>query len=173
TYDLPEKMRRFLDADHPIEDIAQRFHMEPFFLYLGRHIGLPVALEGALKLKEISYLRAEGYPAGELKHGPLALIEPGTVVVAIVDPLREKMASNVAEAAARGATVVAVAPDGTPEVAGLAGVEHVLHVPAVREPMFAPVVEVVPLQLLAYALARRLGNDIDRPRNLAKTVTVE
>jgi len=158
------------------------------YFFLGRHLGYPVALEGALKLKEISYLRAEGYPAGELKHGPLALIEPGTVVVAVLDPLREKMLSNVAEAAARGATVVVLAPDAESEDDGARGepgaeadsvarglglARHVLRIPKAPDPVLAPVVEVVPLQLLAYSLARRLGNDVDRPRNLAKTVTVE
>jgi glucosamine--fructose-6-phosphate aminotransferase (isomerizing) len=136
-------------------------------------VGWPVALEGALKLKEISYLRAEGYPAGELKHGPIALIERGTVVVAVVGggSLREKVLANVAEVAARTATVVLVAHDGDREAASAA--DHVLWVPPVGEPLFSPVVDVVPLQLLAYGMARRLGNDVDRPRNLAKTVTVE
>ncbi len=172
-HELPELVEETLGRSKEVEAVAAALGGARDYFFIGRHLGYPVALEGALKLKEISYLRAEGYPAGELKHGPLALIEPGTVVVALLDPLREKMTSNVAEAAARGATVVALASDGTPEVAGLAGVEHVLHVPAVPEPMFAPAVQVVPLQLLAYALARRLGNDVDRPRNLAKTVTVE
>jgi glutamine---fructose-6-phosphate transaminase (isomerizing) len=135
-------------------------------------VGYPVALEGALKLKELSYLRAEGYPAGELKHGPIALIEPGTVVVAVAtrSELADKLRSNVAEVASRGATVVLVASDGDTEAAGLA--DHVLWVPEVA-PLLSPVVNVVPLQLLAYRLARQRGLDVDRPRNLAKTVTVE
>ena len=142
------------------------------FFFLGRHVGYPVALEGALKLKELSYLRAEGYPAGELKHGPIALIEPGTVVVGVAtrNPLWEKFLSNIAEVKSRGATVVLVANDGDEETAALA--DHVLWVPAVR-PAAAPVVDIVPLQLLAYRLARLHGHDVDRPRNLAKTVTVE
>jgi glucosamine--fructose-6-phosphate aminotransferase (isomerizing) len=125
-----------------------------------------------LKLKELSYLRAERYPAGELKHGPIALIEPGTVVVGVAtrSPLYEKMLANVAEVASRGATVVLVADDGDDQAAGVA--DHVLWVPA-TEAILSPVVGVVPLQILAYQLARRLGNDVDRPRNLAKTVTVE
>ncbi len=131
-----------------------------------------MALEGALKLKEISYLRAEGYPAGELKHGPIALIEPGTVVVGVATrtPLWEKMMANVAEVKSRGATVVLVANDGDEETA-----RRPTHVLWVRqtEPLFAPVVDVVPAPALRLPLARLHGHDVDRPRNLAKTVTVE
>ncbi len=142
------------------------------FFFLGRHVGFPTALEGALKLKELTYLHAEGYPAGELKHGPLALIEPGVVVVAVAtDPaLHEKMLSNLAEVKARGASVVAVATDDDEVIDAVA--DYVLRVP-VTEPLFAPMVDIVPLQLLAYSLARGLGRNVDRPRNLAKTVTVE
>jgi glucosamine--fructose-6-phosphate aminotransferase (isomerizing) len=142
------------------------------FFFLGRHVGYPVALEGALKLKELSYLRAEGYPAGELKHGPIALIEPGTVVVGIAtrNRLSEKLLSNIAEVHSRGATVVLVADDGDEEVAAVA--DQVLWVPP-TQPLLSPVVGVVPLQQLAYRLARLHGHDVDRPRNLAKTVTVE
>jgi len=148
------------------------FLFERRLLLLGRHVGFPTALEGALKLKELSYLHAEGYPAGELKHGPLALIEPGVVVVAVVtDPaMHEKMLSNLAEVKARGASVVAVATDDDESIDAIA--DYVLRVPA-TEPMFSPMVDVVPLQLFAYAMARGLGRNIDRPRNLAKTVTVE
>ena len=166
---LPGALREALGRIKEVEDVADVLVGARDFFFIGRNLGYPVALEGALKLKEISYLRAEGYPAGELKHGPLALVEPGTVVVAVLDPLRDKMRSNVDEASARGATVVVVAADGDPDAPG----DHVLRVPAVLDPVLAPVVEVVPLQLLAYGLARRLGNDVDRPRNLAKTVTVE
>ena len=142
------------------------------FFFLGRHVGFPTALEGALKLKELTYLHAEGYPAGELKHGPLALIEPGVVVVAVAtDPsLHEKMLSNLAEVKARGASVVAVATDDDELIDSVA--DFVLRVPA-TEPMFTPMVDIVPLQLFAYAMARGLGRNVDRPRNLAKTVTVE
>ena len=142
------------------------------FFFLGRHAGFPTALEGALKLKELSYLHAEGYPGGELKHGPIAVIEPGCVVVAVATggPLREKMLSNVSEVKARGATVVIVAADGDEEVASLA--DFVLMVPGTDE-LLSPVVDIVPLQQLAYHLARHRGLDVDRPRNLAKTVTVE
>jgi glucosamine--fructose-6-phosphate aminotransferase (isomerizing) len=155
-----------------VEDVAKQLLGARDFFFLGRHVGFPTALEGALKLKELSYLHAEGYPAGELKHGPLALIEPGVVVVAVVtDPaMHEKMLSNLAEVKARGATVVAVATDDDESIAAIA--DYVLRVPA-TEPMFSPMVDVVPLQLFAYAMARGLGRNIDRPRNLAKTVTVE
>ncbi|HTX62989.1 MAG TPA: glutamine--fructose-6-phosphate transaminase (isomerizing) [Acidimicrobiales bacterium] len=166
---LPAAVEEALGRAKEVAEVADALYGTRDFFFIGRNLGYPVALEGALKLKEISYLRAEGYPAGELKHGPLALIEPGAVVVAILDPLRDKMRSNVAEAVARGATVVAVAADGDVDAEG----DHVLRVPDVANPVLAPVVEVVPLQLLAYGLARRLGNDVDRPRNLAKTVTVE
>jgi len=166
---LPAAVEEALGRGKEVGEVADALVGARDFFFIGRNIGVAVALEGALKLKEISYLRAEGYPAGELKHGPLALIEPGTVVVAVLDPLRDKMRSNVAEAVARGATVVAVASDDDPDVAA----DHVLWVPSSPDPLLAPVVQVVPLQLLAYALARRLGNDVDRPRNLAKTVTVE
>lgn len=168
---LPAMVDEALLRQKDVEEVAAALVGSRDFFFLGRHLGFPVALEGALKLKEISYLHAEGYPAGELKHGPLALVQPGTVVVAVLEPLRDKMLSNVAEAAARGATVVTVAGDG--DAAAAAVSEHVLRVPLPEDPVLAPVVEVVPLQLLAYGLARRLGNDVDRPRNLAKTVTVE
>jgi glucosamine--fructose-6-phosphate aminotransferase (isomerizing) len=142
------------------------------FFFLGRHAGYPTALEGALKLKEISYLHAEGYPGGELKHGPLAVIEPGCVVVALAtgSPLKEKMLSNVAEVKSRGATVILVVDDGD-EVAAALG-DYCIFVPAAPE-LHAPVKDLVPLQQFAYHLARGRGFNVDRPRNLAKTVTVE
>ncbi len=170
--ELPGKVAETLGRRKEVDQVADALAGARDFFFLGRHVGFPVALEGALKLKEISYLRAEGYPAGELKHGPIALIEPGTVVVAVAtrNPLWEKMLSNVEEVRSRGATVVLVADDGDEETARRA--DHVLWVPPV-EPLLSPVVNVVPLQLLAYRLARALGHDVDRPRNLAKTVTVE
>jgi glutamine---fructose-6-phosphate transaminase (isomerizing) len=142
------------------------------FFFLGRHVGFPTALEGALKFKELTYLHAEGYPAGELKHGPLALIEPGVVVVTVAtDPtVHEKILSNISEVKARGASVVAVATDDDDTISAVA--DFVLRVPA-TEPMFAPMVDIVPLQIFAYATARGLHHNVDRPRNLAKTVTVE
>jgi len=142
------------------------------YFFIGRHVGFPTALEGALKLKEVTYLHAEGYAAGELKHGPLALIEPGVVVVAIcTDPaMADKMLSNVAEVKARGASVIAVARDNDTTISAVA--DFVLRVPEV-DALLSPIVDIVPLQLFAYHVARGLGRNVDRPRNLAKTVTVE
>jgi glucosamine--fructose-6-phosphate aminotransferase (isomerizing) len=169
---LPDLVAETLSRKKTVTKIATQLSEVRDFFYIGRHVGYPVALEGALKLKELSYLRAEGYPAGELKHGPIALIEEGTVVVAVLSSfLREKVLANVAEVQARGATVVLVAPDGDERAKDVA--DHVLWVPAVQDPLMSPVVDVVPLQLLAYDLAQIHGKDVDRPRNLAKTVTVE
>jgi len=161
-----------LERRENVKDVAKQLIGARDFFFLGRHVGFPTALEGALKLKELSYLHAEGYPAGELKHGPLALIEPGVVVVAVVtDPaLHEKMLSNLAEVKARGATVVVVATDDDESIDAIA--DYVLRVPG-TEPMFSPMVDIIPLQLFAYFMAHGLGRNIDRPRNLAKTVTVE
>jgi glucosamine--fructose-6-phosphate aminotransferase (isomerizing) len=172
VYDLPRKMRAFLDADHPIEEIAQRFHREPFFLYLGRHIGLPVALEGALKLKEISYIPTEAYSAGEMKHGPIALLEEGTPVVVVATRIHtyDKIVSNIQETRARGAHVIAIATDGNEDIQHHA--DEVIFVP--RSPAFLQAaLAILPLQLLAYRIARLRGLNVDQPRNLAKTVTVE
>jgi glucosamine--fructose-6-phosphate aminotransferase (isomerizing) len=172
-YDLPTKMIEFLDGDHPIEEIAQRYHDRPFFLYLGRHIGLPVALEGALKLKEISYIPTEAYSAGEMKHGPIALLDEDTPVVCVATDQKtvyEKVVSNIQEVRARGAHVIAIATDGNE------GIQHhaddVIYVP--RTPAFLQaILAVLPLQMLAYRIARLRGLNVDQPRNLAKTVTVE
>ena len=172
VYDLPNKMRRFLDGDHPIEEIAQRFHERPFFLYLGRHIGLPVALEGALKLKEISYIPTEAYSAGEMKHGPIALLEEGTPVVVVATRIHvyDKIVSNIQETRARGAHVIAIATDGNEDIQHHA--DDVIYVP--KSPAFIQAaLAVLPLQLLAYRIARLRGLNVDQPRNLAKTVTVE
>jgi len=141
-------------------------------LFIGRHTGYPAALEGALKLKELSYLHAEAHPAGELKHGPIALIESGVPVVAVATRCHvyPKMLSNIQEVKARGAAVIAVVTSGDVEAARLA--DHVLEVPETPE-LLAPVVVTVPLQLLAYHIATLRGCDVDRPRNLAKSVTVE
>ena len=171
-YDLPEKMRRFLDADHPIDEIARRFHDQPFFLYLGRHVGLPVALEGALKLKEISYIPTEAYSAGEMKHGPIALLEEGTPVVVVATRIHvyDKIVSNIQETRARGAHVIAIATDGNEDIQHHA--DDVIYVPT--SPAFLQAaLAVLPLQLLAYRIARLRGLNVDQPRNLAKTVTVE
>jgi glucosamine--fructose-6-phosphate aminotransferase (isomerizing) len=172
VYELPAKMQRFLDADHPIEDIAQRFYDKPFFLYLGRHIGLPVALEGALKLKEISYIPTEAYSAGEMKHGPIALLEEGTPVVVVATRIHvyEKIVSNIQETRARGAHVIAIATDGNEDIQHHA--DDVIYVP--ESPAFLQAaLAILPLQLLAYRIARLRGLNVDQPRNLAKTVTVE
>ncbi len=169
---LPAKVALALERSPDVEAVARTYRDSPSFIFLGRHVGYPVALEGALKLKEISYLRAEGFPGGELKHGPIALVEPGTVVIAVATrtPVWEKMMANVAEVKSRGATVVLVADDGDAETARQA--DAVFWVPQV-EHLFSPVVDVVPLQMFAYHLARLHGHDVDRPRNLAKVVTVE
>jgi glucosamine--fructose-6-phosphate aminotransferase (isomerizing) len=169
---LPALVEQALQRVSEVDDVAGKLVEARDFFFLGRHVGFPMALEGALKLKELAYLRAEGYPAGELKHGPIALIEPGTVVVGIAtrNRLQEKLLSNIAEVHSRGATVVLVADDGDEAAASVA--DHVLWVPP-TDPMLSPVVGVVPLQQLAYRLARLHGHDVDRPRNLAKTVTVE
>jgi glutamine---fructose-6-phosphate transaminase (isomerizing) len=172
-YELPEKIDEFLEGDHPVEEIAQRFYDKPFFLYLGRHIGLPVALEGALKLKEISYIPTDAYSAGEMKHGPIALLEEGTPVVVVATDQKviyEKVISNIQETRARGAHVIAIATDGNEDIQHHA--DDVIYVP--RTPAFLQsVLAVVPLQLLAYRIARLRGLNVDQPRNLAKTVTVE
>jgi glutamine---fructose-6-phosphate transaminase (isomerizing) len=172
VHELPEKIAAFLDGSHPIGQIAERFHEKPFFLYLGRHIGLPVALEGALKLKEISYIPTEAYSAGEMKHGPIALLEEGTPVVVVATNIHvyDKIVSNIQETRARGAHVIAIATDGNEDIQHHA--DDVIYVP--RTPAFLQAaLAVIPLQLLAYRIARLRGLNVDQPRNLAKTVTVE
>jgi glucosamine--fructose-6-phosphate aminotransferase (isomerizing) len=158
--------------DIDLEDIARRHFERDFFLYLGRHVGLPVALEGALKLKEISYIPTDAYAAGEMKHGPIALLDESTpvVVVATDSPVLDKVISNVQEVRARGAHVIAIASEGNLEVGEHA--EEVIRVPAM-DWMLQPLLAVIPLQLLAYGIARKRGLNVDQPRNLAKTVTVE
>jgi glucosamine--fructose-6-phosphate aminotransferase (isomerizing) len=173
VHELPDKMAAFLDGNHPIDEIAQRFYDKPFFLYLGRHIGLPVALEGALKLKEISYIPTDAYSAGEMKHGPIALLDEGTPVVVVATDQKliyEKIVSNIQETRARGAHVIAIATDGNEDIQHHA--DDVIYIP--RTPAFLQAaLAVVPLQLLAYRIARLRGLNVDQPRNLAKTVTVE
>ena len=170
---LPDKVAEALARVDDYSAVARRYVDTRDFFFLGRNVGFPVALEGALKLKELSYARAEAYPAGELKHGPIALIEAGTVVVAVATRgrLLQKIVSNIQEVKARGATVIVVANDGDQETANHA--DEVLWVPETPNELFAPAVAVVPLQLFAYRIAEARGNDIDKPRNLAKTVTVE
>ncbi len=171
-HELPAKMQEFLDGDHPIDSIAQRFYDKPFFLYLGRHIGLPVALEGALKLKEISYIPTEAYSAGEMKHGPIALLSEGTPVVVVATNIHvyDKIVSNIQETRARGAHVIAIATDGNEDIQHHA--DDVIYVPRTPNFLQAPLAA-MPLQLLAYRIARLRGLNVDQPRNLAKTVTVE
>jgi glutamine---fructose-6-phosphate transaminase (isomerizing) len=169
---LPEKIAAFLDGNHPIDEIAQRHFDKPFFLYLGRHIGLPVCLEGALKLKEISYIPTEAYSAGEMKHGPIALLDEQTPVVCVATDshVYEKVVSNIQETRARGAKVIAIATDGNEDIQHHA--DDVIYVPRTH-PFLQAALAVVPLQLLAYRIARLRGLNVDQPRNLAKTVTVE
>jgi len=169
---VPDLVGRCLDREDEVEAVARALKEVSHCLYLGRGINMPTAYEGALKLKEISYIHAEGYPAGEMKHGPIALIEPDMPVVVIAprDPWYEKMFSQIEQAKARGGTVVAVATEGDQQISGIA--DHVLWVPETPW-MLSPVTTVIPLQMLAYHIAALRGLDVDQPRNLAKSVTVE
>ncbi|MFQ5425873.1 MAG: glutamine--fructose-6-phosphate transaminase (isomerizing) [Gaiellales bacterium] len=169
---LRRRIADFLKTDHPIDEIAARHAQKPFFLYLGRHLGLPVCLEGALKLKEISYVPTEAYSAGEMKHGPIALLDESTPVVCIATDshVYDKMVSNIQEVRARGAQVIAIATDGNEDIQHHA--DDVIYVPRTH-PYLQPVLATLPLQLLAYRIARIRGLNVDQPRNLAKTVTVE
>jgi len=170
---MPGKIREtIVSSDERVRAIARSHADQRFFLYLGRHIGLPVALEGALKLKEISYIPTDAYAAGEMKHGPIALLDESTPVVTVATdgPILDKVLSNIAEVRARGADVVAVATEGSTEVAEVA--DQTLFVPR-TDWMLQPLVAIVPLQLLAYYIARLNDLNVDQPRNLAKTVTVE
>ncbi|MDT8437280.1 MAG: glutamine--fructose-6-phosphate transaminase (isomerizing) [Gemmatimonadota bacterium] len=169
---LPAAVERALSLDPLISAIAREYHEDANALYLGRGYNFPVALEGALKLKEISYVHAEGYPAAEMKHGPIALIDEHmpVVVIAPSDGVYQKVVSNIEEVKARGGRVIAVATEGNPDLDGL--VDHLIRVPATIDPL-QPLVTVIPLQLLAYHIAVLRGCDVDRPRNLAKSVTVE
>ncbi len=176
--ELISELRRiphYLDETIPADDeraaqIAERWYESGFFLYLGRHVGLGIALEGALKLKEVSYIPTDAYAAGEMKHGPIALLDENTPVICIAteSPVLEKVASNIAEVRARGAHVIAVATEGDASVPA----DELLYVPRTHW-LLQPLLAVVPLQLLAYHIARRRGLNVDQPRNLAKTVTVE
>jgi glucosamine--fructose-6-phosphate aminotransferase (isomerizing) len=169
---LPALMEQALQLDSAIETIARRYQHARDFLYLGRGGSYPIALEGALKLKEISYIHAEGYPAGEMKHGPIALIDENVPVVVMVlkDRHYEKVRSNMEEVIARGGRVIAICTEGDTEVAHKA--ESVLYLPECSE-WIAPILLSIPLQLLAYHVSVLKGNDVDQPRNLAKSVTVE
>jgi glucosamine--fructose-6-phosphate aminotransferase (isomerizing) len=169
---LPELMSHVLDNGNDYAGLANTFYQREHFLFLGRGINYPVALEGALKLKEISYIHAEGYPAGEMKHGPIALIDEAMpiVTIAVRDGVYDKMISQVEQVKARGGIVIAVATEGDTEIHDKA--DYVMTVPA-APPLLTPVLTVIPLQLLAYHIAVRRGCDVDQPRNLAKSVTVE
>ena len=170
---LPDGITTVLGTlDEPVARVASHWQAAEFFLYLGRHVGLPVCLEGALKLKEISYIPTDAYAAGEMKHGPIALLGPNTPVVCVAtdSPVLDKVLSNIAEVRARGAQVIAVASEGTEQVSEYA--EEVLRVPRI-DWLLQPILAIVPLQMLAYRIARARGLNVDQPRNLAKTVTVE
>ena len=169
---IPDKVQRILDKNDEIKALANRFHERENFLYLGRGYNFPVALEGALKLKEISYIHAEGYPAAEMKHGPIALIDERmpAVVIALKDSVYDKVMSNIQEIKARKGVVIAVATEGDDQIHD--HVDHVITVPETLEPL-TPLLSIIPLQLLAYHMAVLRGCDVDQPRNLAKSVTVE
>ena len=169
---LPSLISRALETDNAVREIARRLYRTNNYLYLGRGISYPVAMEGALKLKEISYCHAEGYQAGEMKHGPIALIDEDMPVVALAlqDCLYPKMLGNIEEVKARDGKVIAIATEGDEDIAARA--DHVIHVPSTPE-LLSPLVSVIPLQLFAYHVAVTRGCDVDQPRNLAKSVTVE
>jgi len=171
--ELPGKVEQILETVEPLRELTRKFVKNNTVLFLGRGIEYPVALEGALKLKELAYIHAEGFAGGELKHGPIALIEEGTAVIAILPTadehaLDEKMLSNIQEVKARGARVIVIAPEG----AEVIGAEHIIRIP-IASPLFQPVLATVPLQVFAYEIAVARGTDVDQPRNLAKSVTVE
>jgi glucosamine--fructose-6-phosphate aminotransferase (isomerizing) len=172
---MPQKVEQVLETIEPVRELARSLADERCVLFLGRHVGFPVALEGALKLKELAYMHAEGFAAGELKHGPIALIEQGLPVVVIVPSrarpiLHDKIVSNIQEIRARGARTIVIAEDGDEAVVPYA--DTLIRVPAVPT-LLQPLVATVPLQVFACELATAKGHDVDQPRNLAKSVTVE
>jgi glucosamine--fructose-6-phosphate aminotransferase (isomerizing) len=171
--ELPGKVEQILETVEPLRALTRTFATNNTVLFLGRGIEFPIALEGALKLKELAYIHAEGFAGGELKHGPIALIEEGTAVIAILPTaddhqLDEKMLSNIQEVKARGARVIVIAAEG----AEVVGAEHIIRIP-IASPLFQPVLATIPLQVFAYEIAVARGTDVDQPRNLAKSVTVE
>jgi glucosamine--fructose-6-phosphate aminotransferase (isomerizing) len=173
---LPQVIEQAIKASAGVEKVAEKFYNRADFLFLGRGINYPIALEGALKLKEISYIHAEGYPAGEMKHGPIALIDEQMPVVAIApdDHVFEKMIGNVQEAKARGGSVIAITTDGDQRMAAVLDPNNDVQLSMpVTTPLLTPIIMTIPLQLLAYHIAVRRGCDVDQPRNLAKSVTVE
>jgi glucosamine--fructose-6-phosphate aminotransferase (isomerizing) len=171
-YKIPDQVEQILKNDSLVKGIAEKYCKKNNFLYLGRGINFPIALEGALKLKEISYIHAEGYPAAEMKHGPIALIDQNmpVVVIALKDKVHDKVLSNIAEIKARKGKVIAVATEGDEEITDK--VDHVIYIPQTVE-LLTPILSVIPLQLLAYHMAVMRGCNVDQPRNLAKSVTVE
>ncbi len=169
---LPDLVGRVSEQSDRYDELVEAFFRREHFLYLGRGINYPIALEGALKLKEISYIHAEGYPAGEMKHGPIALIDKTMPVVTIAtqDHVYDKMISQIEQVKARGGIVIGLVQEG--DTLARSKADYVLEVPK-APPFLAPVLNVIPLQWLAYAIAVRRGADVDQPRNLAKSVTVE
>jgi glucosamine--fructose-6-phosphate aminotransferase (isomerizing) len=169
---IPDKVARYLENPGPIDEAVAAVIDARYVLFLGRGYSYPVALEGALKLKEIAYIACEGYPSGEMKHGPIAMLEPGAPVIAITpnDSQREKAISNMKEVEARGARLIVVHTEGDDELAALADIS--IPVPVVAD-YASPLLTVLPMQLLAYKAGLALDRDIDKPRNLAKSVTVE
>ena len=174
--DMPAKISQLLTEMEPVRELARSLADASSVLFLGRHVGYPVALEGALKLKELAYIHAEGFAAGELKHGPIALIEAGVPVIAVVpsphgrDVLHEKIVSNIQEVRARGARTIVIAEEGDETVDSIA--DHVIRIPAAPT-LLQPLLSTVPLQVFACEMASARGLDVDQPRNLAKSVTVE
>jgi len=169
---IPQKVKKVLEKDAQIEFIAGEIKDATNALYLGRGYNFPIALEGALKLKEISYIHAEGYPAAEMKHGPIALIDENMPVIVIANnkSAYEKIVSNIQEVKARKGFVIAIVEEGEEVISEIA--DYTIEVPSTDEP-FAPLLSVIPLQLLSYHIAKMRGCDVDQPRNLAKSVTVE
>jgi glucosamine--fructose-6-phosphate aminotransferase (isomerizing) len=169
---IPDKVRKILQSNDLILKIAEQYKDKRNALYLGRGYNFPVALEGALKLKEISYIHAEGYPAAEMKHGPIALIDDDmpVVVVAPKDAIYDKIISNIEEVRARGGSIIAITTEGNIDIQSKA--EHVIYIPKTMD-FLVPLLSVIPLQLYAYHIAVLRGCHVDQPRNLAKSVTVE
>jgi len=173
---MPDLIARVLTCMTPVTELAHRFAQSQTVLFLGRHVGYPVALEGALKLKELAYMHAEGFAAGELKHGPIALIEDGLPVIVVMPSpknaamLHSKLMSNIREIQARGAVTIVIAEEGDDAVRPYA--DHLIEIPAVST-LFQPLLSTIPLQVFAAGVAQARGYDVDKPRNLAKSVTVE
>jgi glucosamine--fructose-6-phosphate aminotransferase (isomerizing) len=174
--DMPQKIDLMLDTVGPVRELARQFQDANSVLFIGRHVGFPVALEGALKLKELAYMHAEGFAAGELKHGPIALLEPGLPVIVVVPSpqgrsvIHEKIVSNIQEVRARGALTIVLAEEGDESIAPYA--DHIIRMP-VAPTLMQPLLATVPLQVFACEMATARGHDVDQPRNLAKSVTVE